>query len=219
MNSVIVFPLVLVGWIVSLCLHEFAHAVVAYRGGDVSVRGKGYLTLNPLRYVNVQYSIIMPLVFLLLGGIGLPGGAVYIEKHRLHSPKWASAVSLAGPTANALVALLLAMPFWVLPASLFDNAFGMALAFLAFLQVSAVFLNLLPIPGLDGFGIIAPFLPRETQRQIAQVGSMAAIVLFALFLVPAFNRFFFSGVYSVTQALGVPPELAYLGYHAFRFWG
>ena len=44
--------LVLGGWAVSLCLHEFGHAAVAYRGGDRSVRGKGYLTLDIRRYTD-----------------------------------------------------------------------------------------------------------------------------------------------------------------------
>src|SRR5262245_30981546 len=67
-----VFPFVVLGWLVSLCLHEFGHAYAAYRYGDFSVVGKGYLTLNPLRYTDVQFSIIWPLMFLALGGIGLP---------------------------------------------------------------------------------------------------------------------------------------------------
>src|SRR5262249_37486945 len=74
-----VFAFVLVGWLISLCLHEFGHAVVAYVSGDPGVRSKGYLTLDPLRYVNLQFSIVWPLVLLAIGGIGLPGGAVYLN--------------------------------------------------------------------------------------------------------------------------------------------
>ena len=73
------FIFVLVGWIFSLCLHEFAHAAVAFAGGDTSVREKGYLTFNPLRYVDPIASLFVPLVFLLLGGIGLllAAGGIY----------------------------------------------------------------------------------------------------------------------------------------------
>ena len=62
------------GWLVSLCLHEFGHAVVALWGGDRSVVAKGYLTLNPLRYTEVGLSLVLPRLFLLMGGLGLPGG-------------------------------------------------------------------------------------------------------------------------------------------------
>ena len=58
------FLVVLIGWIFSLSLHEFAHALVAYYGGDTSVRDKGYLTFNPLKYTHPLYSIALPLLFL-----------------------------------------------------------------------------------------------------------------------------------------------------------
>src|SRR5512143_200528 len=101
------FLVVIIGWIFSLCLHEFSHALVAYYGGDYTVRDKGYLTFNPLKYTHPVYSIVLPLLFVLAGGIGLPGGAVYIERWRLRSRAWETAVSLAGPFANALLALIL----------------------------------------------------------------------------------------------------------------
>src|SRR5438477_2254721 len=50
-------------WIVSVCTHEFGHALFAYLGGDRSVKASGYLTLNPLRYANVLMSVIFPVVF------------------------------------------------------------------------------------------------------------------------------------------------------------
>src|SRR5574342_1062426 len=103
------FAIVLFGWIFSLCLHEFSHALVAYLGGDYTVREKGYLTFNPLKYTHPVYSLLLPLLFLAMGGIGLPGGAVYIERHRLRGPRWETAVSLAGPAMNALVAIVIGL--------------------------------------------------------------------------------------------------------------
>ena len=101
------FFVVLIGWIFSLCLHEFSHALVAYLGGDTTVKDKGYLTFNPLKYTHPVYSLLLPLLFLVMGGIGLPGGAVYIETWRLRSRNWMSVVSLAGPTANLILAIIL----------------------------------------------------------------------------------------------------------------
>ena len=54
------FVLVLFLWIFSVCLHEFAHASVAYRGGDITVKDKGYLSLNPLKYLDPMSSVILP---------------------------------------------------------------------------------------------------------------------------------------------------------------
>src|SRR5216684_4858968 len=95
--SILTIGFVVSGWVVSLCIHEFGHAVVAYLGGDRSVKASGYLTFNPLRYANLLMSIVFPVIFLLLGGIALPGGAVYIDHSALRSRAWDSLVSVAGP--------------------------------------------------------------------------------------------------------------------------
>src|SRR6266568_9046555 len=61
--AVVTIVFVTSGWIISLCIHEFGHALVAYLGGDRSVKASGYLSLNPLRYANVLMSVIFPVVF------------------------------------------------------------------------------------------------------------------------------------------------------------
>ena len=101
-----VFVLVLGGWVITLCLHEFAHAAVALAGGDTSVRARGYLTLNPLRYTDVANSLIIPIILLAIGGSPLPGGAVVTEPHRLRGRWWASLISAAGPATNALAGVV-----------------------------------------------------------------------------------------------------------------
>jgi len=53
--------------------------VLAYSGGDRAVAQRGYLTLNPLKYTHPVLSIVLPLIFVILGGIGLPGGAVWVN--------------------------------------------------------------------------------------------------------------------------------------------
>src|SRR5574339_1275029 len=103
------FAIVLFGWIFSLCLHEFSHALVAYYGGDTTVREKGYLTFNPIRYTHPMLSIVIPVIIMMMGGIGLPGGAVYIERWRIRNRYWLSAMSLAGPLANLLIAIVLGL--------------------------------------------------------------------------------------------------------------
>ena len=64
--QIAVFGFVLAAWIVSLCLHEFGHAYLAYRSGDRSVGAKGYLTLNPLKYTHVALSIVLPVMFVIM---------------------------------------------------------------------------------------------------------------------------------------------------------
>ena len=58
---------VLVGWILSVVLHEFSHGLVAYWGGDYTIRERGGLTLNPFQYIDPLMSIAMPAMVLLMG--------------------------------------------------------------------------------------------------------------------------------------------------------
>ena len=212
------FVVVLIGWIFSLCLHEFSHALVAYYGGDTTVREKGYLTFNPLKYTHPVYSLLLPLLFLVLGGIGLPGGAVYIETWRLRSRGWVSAVSLAGPTSNLLLAILLGLLLRFGPVT--PGGIWPGLAFLAFLQVSALVLNLIPLPPFDGFGAIEPYLPADLRMNLAQTrGALAWVVFLVLWYIPFINSLFWGSVGFLAQLAGVPLQLAALGLSQFRFWG
>jgi len=217
MEKATAFIVVIVGWVFSLCLHEFSHAVVAYYGGDTSVKDKGYLTFNPLKYTHPVYSIVLPVVFLLLGGIGLPGGAVYIETWRLRSKRWESAVSLAGPASNLVLAILLAIILNFLPVS--SSGIWPGLAFLALLQVTAVVLNLIPVPPFDGYRALAPFLNRQLRFNIDQYSNIILMIVFVvLWYVPFVNDFFWLAVGWISLRLQIPLSLAMLGLSQFQFW-
>ena len=211
------FAIVLFGWIFSLCLHEFSHALVAYYGGDYTVREKGYLTFNPLKYTHPVFSLLLPLLFLVMGGIGLPGGAVYIERDRIRNRFWLSAVSLAGPLANLLIAIILGL---VLRFSATTNS-GVwpGLSFLLVLQVSAVLFNSIPLPPFDGYGILEPFLSRPIRDQVDSFRGMAIwIILLVFWYVPAVSSSFWNTVFQVSTTLGVDWGLVMIGLQRFRFW-
>jgi Zn-dependent protease len=217
MATVITFLVVIVGWIFSLCLHEFSHALVAYYGGDTSVRDKGYLTFNPLKYTHPVYSILLPMIFLLLGGIGLPGGAVYIETWRLRSKRWESAVSLAGPAANLVLAVVLAIVLHFAPVS--ASGVWPGLAFLGLLQIMAMVLNLVPLPPFDGYRVVAPFLNPEVRGRIDQASNIIMLVVFfLLWYVQVVNNIFLIVVELIAVQLGIPLSLAVMGLTQFQFW-
>lgn len=211
------FLVVIVGWVFSLCLHEFSHALVAYYGGDTTVKDKGYLTFNPLKYTHPVYSLLLPMVFLMMGGIGLPGGAVYIERWRLQGKHWETAVSLAGPFSNALLAIILGLILQLMPVS--ASGIWPGLAFLAFLQISAVVLNLIPLPPFDGFGAIEPYLPMDIRVKLAETrGMLSWIVLILLWQVPFIGSLFWGLIGFLAQLVGIPLQLAGLGLDQFMFW-
>jgi Zn-dependent protease len=211
------FLIVLLGWIFSLTLHEFAHALVAYLGGDFTVREKGYLTFNPLKYTHPVYSLLLPLLFLFMGGIGLPGGAVYIETWRLRSRKWVTAVSLAGPSANILLAIILGLLLHFAPVG--PTGAWPGLAFLALLQISAAAFNLIPIPPFDGYGAIRPHLDYNLREKMDAFGQVSIFVVFLVFwYVPLIGNGFWGAVDFAAYILGIPLDLASLGYSLFQFW-
>jgi Zn-dependent protease len=211
-----VFIFVIAGWLVSLCLHEFGHAVTAWRFGDRDVEMRGYLTLNPLRYSHPALSLGLPMLFIALGGIGLPGGAVYVRTSFM-TPARRTMVSLAGPSANLVLAVLLLGPTrWY-----HDQAhavFWSGVTFLGFLQITALVLNLLPVPGLDGYGTLEPHLSPHTQRALEPVKGWGLLTLLVLLISPQLNYWFFSIVFWFFDMSGVPRLLASWGMALTRFW-
>ena len=211
-----VFVFVIFGWLVSLCLHEFGHAYTAWRVGDRDVAARGYLTLNPLKYSHPLLSLGLPVLFIALGGIGLPGGAVYVQTAFM-SKRQKTLVSLAGPAVNLVFAVVLLTLIRVLydPA---HSVFWAGMAFLAFLQITALLLNMLPIPGLDGYGALEPHLSAETQRALQPAKQWGFFLLLLLLLAPGLNQWFFSAVYWLFDLSGVSSALSAVGGQLTRFW-
>ncbi len=206
---------VVVGWVLSVTLHELAHGVVGYLGGDYTIRDRGGLTLNPFKYMDPLMSIIMPLFFLLQGGVPLPGGATYIRRDLLRNRGWDTAVSLAGPAVNFAIFLLLALPFhprfgWIhpepfQPVSTWSSTW-LFLGAMVVLQFMVCIINLLPVPPLDGFNAIKPYFDPATQAMLSrpQVGYVGLFLLW--FILP---KSFIQGIYHLEDA-----TLARLGFDA-----
>jgi Zn-dependent protease len=207
---------VLGGWAVSLCLHEFAHALVAHRSGDLSVRARGYLTLDIRRYTNVALTLVLPVLFLLLGGIPLPGGAVLIDHGAIRSRAARSLVSFAGPAVNFILGLVLVLVVAGVPMPI---GLAAALSCLALIQVLAFVLNILPVPGLDGFGVLEPYLSPGARLLAAKVAPWAPLVLLVVLLgLPGASAVLF-GIGDVLFGLiGGDRRLANLGYAELLFW-
>ncbi|MYW64599.1 site-2 protease family protein [Streptomyces sp. SID8379] len=213
-----VFLFVTAAWIVSLCLHEYAHARTALHSGDITVGAKGYLTLNPLAYSHALLSIVLPVLFVIMGGIGLPGGAVFIERGRIQGRWKHSLISAAGPLTNVLFAVVCTAPFWLGAMDGVPDTFRYALAFLAMLQVTAAILNFLPVPGLDGYGVIEPWLSYKVKRQVEPFAQFGLLAVFGLLWIPSVNQVFFDVVDALLRALGVNEWDTYYGQQFYRFW-
>ena len=213
------FVFILGAWTLSVIFHEFAHAFLAWRGGDTGVPGRGYLTLDPRYYTHPLLSFALPIVFIIWGGLGLPGGAVQLNRGVLSETR-ATMVALAGPFTNLTLG---ALSLLAIGQGLVDSAsqpyLVRALGFFGFLQIAVFVLNMLPIPGFDGYAAIEPTLPqstRELMRPVATYGAMLAVLF--IFFVPPIGSAFFAGVTFIVEAFGVRNNDWACGYDLFRFW-
>ncbi|MFE9646724.1 site-2 protease family protein [Streptomyces sp. NPDC006365] len=216
--GIAVFLFVTAAWVVSLCLHEYAHARTALHSGDISIGAKGYLTLNPLKYTHALLSIVLPVIFVIMGGIGLPGGAVWIERSRIQGRWKHSLISAAGPLTNVLFAVVCTAPFWLDALDGVPADFRFALAFLALLQVTAALLNFLPVPGLDGYGVLEPWLSYKIRRQVEPLAPFGLLLVIAILWIPAVNGVFFDVIDALLRALGIDEISTYCGQNLYRFW-
>ncbi|MFT4088322.1 MAG: site-2 protease family protein [Gordonia sp. (in: high G+C Gram-positive bacteria)] len=208
---------VLAGWVVSLCLHEFAHAFTAFRYGDRDTELRGYLTLNPLKYSHPGLSIGLPLLIIAMGGIGFPGGAVYLNTWNF-TPRQRTTVALAGPAANLVLGIALLLPVGLIDATPQSRNLLGAVAMLGFLQITATVLNLIPMPGFDGYNALEPHLDRSTRASAAKIAPYGFLIIFALLLIPALNSAFFDLIYAITGLFGVDRLPIAWGWTTFLFW-
>jgi Zn-dependent protease len=218
-----VFAFVMVGWVLAVMLHEFSHAAIAWLAGDHTVAEKGYLSFDPRRYGDLGTSLVIPLLALMLGGVGFPGGAVYLRNDLMRSRGWRAAASLAGPAATLVILLVMSfgLSFWqswgVEGAG--QMALFEALTVIAFLQAMALILNLLPIPGLDGFNAIRPFLPAAWGPVIRKAEGLALLaILILIFVIPGASAALFTASAVLGRLMGLDLQALQVGWNAFHFW-
>jgi len=161
-NILIIFVIL----IFSAIVHEVSHGLMAEKLGDDTARDAGRITLNPIPHIDPFGSILLPLILLLAGSPIILGAAkpVPVNFNNLKPRKLGMAlVSLAGPAANFLLAILCTIPIKL----------GFANPIAYPILVEAIILNLvlgtfnlIPIPPLDGSKVLASLLPDEAMNWI-----------------------------------------------------
>lgn len=193
----------------SAILHEIAHGYVADRLGDPTARLLGRLTLDPRKHIDPMMSIALPLIlFISSGGQFIFGAAkpVPVDEFNLRDGRKDMAlVALAGPLTNVILAITASVlvRFLLLiaqPLGLNDMAFTGTIVLLSLLvkivhiNLLLAFLNLLPLPPLDGSKVFAMLLSEKNARAYLALGSMGMILLFILLMFPL-------GPFSLTKLL------------------
>lgn len=157
--------------LISVVVHEYAHARVAFAMGDSTARDMGKMTLDPRANVNW-------IGFLMLIAIGFgPLGQVPVDENRMYNRRWGMLAAVAaGPISNLILAILFALPFFFgvvstnginLELGRFMNSRDLLpslrvfLYFAVYINVLLFVFNLLPIAPLDGWTIVAKLLPPD----------------------------------------------------------
>ncbi|HEX6129907.1 MAG TPA: site-2 protease family protein [Candidatus Limnocylindria bacterium] len=164
--------------LVGLTFHEFSHAFLADQLGDHRPRALGRVSLNPVRHIDPMGAIM-----LLMVGFGW-AKPVPVNPYALRpGRRGMSMVAAAGPVANAVVALVAAVLFRLL-GGMGIGGFVLDVVWFTVLfnWVLAIF-NLLPIPPLDGYNIVLPFLPPNVAMQVQRNAHYGMLVLLGLILV------------------------------------
>lgn len=169
-------PMGYFAWIIvivfSICMHEYAHAAMALRMGDDTAARTGHLTLNPLRQMGPQ-SLIM------LAIIGLAWGAVPVSPSRL-SRRGRVLVSCAGPFSNAALCLLFSLAAVIAHHYTRSLEGAVSVILLAASANGVLFLlNMLPVPGLDGWSVAGGLFPALERIRLSPA---LTLILFLLLI-------------------------------------
>jgi Zn-dependent protease len=176
----------------SMVAHEYAHGYVALKQGDATAYQLGRLTWNPIKHIDPWMTIILPVMLLIAHG-PLLGGAKPVPVNPRNFRRFKRGdilVSLAGVTANALIAVVGTAVIPVLGAIGRGVAAGPVADSLGILQVMAYFavfvnlqlvaFNLLPVPPLDGSHVMKYLLPPAWALQYQRLGFFGLIILVVL---------------------------------------
>ena len=173
--------------IFSAIIHEIAHGFVAERLGDPTARLAGRLTLNPKKHIDPMMSIALPLILLISGSPIIIGAAkpVPVDPFNLRDGrKDLALVSLSGPLANILIAIIASLILKIIPPSpdfiLYHLSF--IIANIVRLNLLLAIFNLIPIPPLDGSKIFSLLLPEKLANAFLSLGSIGIFIIFFLLL-------------------------------------
>ena len=189
-NILIIIPALLI----AITVHEFGHAFMARKYGDET--SKGRITLNPFKHID-----LIGLLSLFVCGIGW-GKPVEIDpnnfkKNKIPVDRIEAIVSLAGPSANFITAILLAI---ILKLFIVLGIIGLTTNYLLFQMISqamiinigmAVF-NLIPIPPLDGYKIVKPYIGQDLVNKVSENETIITTTFIIIILIS--NGSFMTGI-------------------------
>lgn len=183
--------ILIVAFLLSLSVHEMAHAFVADRLGDPTARLEGRVTLNPIAHLD-PIGTLLPLVLLLTGsplvfGWGKP---VPFDPYNLRSPRRdAALISVAGPAANIILAIILAVLIRASHLFLGVSAYNIEIFLTPILvmNINWALFNLLPVHPLDGGKVLVGLLPSDLAEKVDETLHQFGTILLIFLIFPFFG--------------------------------
>ena len=200
------------GIILGLTVHEFSHAYIAKRCGDLTSSVQGRVTLNPFKHIDA-----LGFVMLLVAGFGW-AKPVQFNEQNLRNPKTdVIKIAVAGPVSNAITAMLLSIIFSLynhfLPGyygnwmQIVSNVFLYAI----YINWGLFIFNLIPLPPLDGSHLLLNQFKRFP-RLYDGLYKYGSWIFFGLIIVTVFTRINLLPIWPAMQFLG-KGFLSLVGYH------
>lgn len=178
---------------ISIGVHEYSHALSAFRLGDNTAKEQGRLTLNPFKHADLIGTYIMPLAAF-ASGFALIGWAKPVPVNRANFKNHLrddAIVSFAGPFSNFVLAVI----FFVLliltanPHLQINHYILNIFQYGVFLNIFLFAFNLLPIPPLDGSHILFDIFPNKFTAGIMRLGFYGSIILLLFIYSPLWSYF------------------------------
>lgn len=196
MEGIIITILILV---FSAILHEIAHGYVADKLGDPTARLMGRLTLNPIPHIDPIMSILLPIMLIVLQFPMIFAAAKPVPVNPLmlrEGRKDLALVALAGPLTNLALALTAAGLIRLIGANPILEA-------IIVINLSLGFLNLIPIPPLDGSKFFSIFFPVKALRTYYSFAPYGIFLLFALLSLTPLGEWLHLLILNTSNVLGV----------------
>ncbi|MFH0754900.1 MAG: site-2 protease family protein [Candidatus Omnitrophota bacterium] len=191
----------------AVVLHEYAHAWVADKLGDHTARLRGRLSLNPLKHIDPVGTILVPLLLYLPYAIGWTSSPIIFgfakpvpfNPMNLKFPRRdIMLVRLAGPLMNIFIALVFAKSMYFVQDPQVYKLFSTAVV----LNIGLAVFNMLPIPPLDGSGILYAVLPIRFLPLLARVDSFEGVIIVFAMLNLGWLNFLDNIIFTLARWMG-----------------
>lgn len=185
-----------VAMILSITVHEYAHARVSFALGDDTAEKAGRLTLNPLPHIDIIGTILIPIIAAIAGNIPLIGWAKpvpvspYMFNRKISIYKAMALVSVAGPLSNLILGIIASLGLKLLTLGFIKGTLLQFLSYffytLFFMNLGLCVFNLIPVPPLDG----SKLLPPSLQEALEHIRPFSYLILIGIV-------YFGSGILSI----------------------